>query len=669
MQVTASSNEKWFDSLTDWRLWTVPMAMTALLVVVAQFSYGGFHILVELFAIIMSYILFAFAWSTRSFNQNNYLLILACGYFWIGSLDFIHTFVAKNVDFFVIGNNNLASQFWLGSRYSEALLLLIAPFVVSKKLNDHWLIIGFGGVAVVLSIMIFSGRFPDGFVEGKGLSDFKVYSEYLIILLLGLSLVTLFSYGRDISQREKVIIAAATVLTMCAELAFSLYTSAVGFQNFIGHIFKLFSFWLVFNAIVYSNLKKPYTALQGTVEELNEYRSMLELRVQERTSELEEEKTKAEIANAAKGIFLAAMSHEIRTPMNGVLGMAELLNRSTLNDQQRSYLQSLTQSGDIMMAVVNDILDYSKIVGGDIELELIDFDIHRWLESMATTFFNSNDDSVNLILTIDPDLPKMLRGDVTRLQQIISNLLTNAIKFTTEGSIELKAQKLSLDDRQCLIRISVTDTGIGIPSDQIDNILLPFTQAEITTTRKYGGTGLGLPICKNLVEAMNSEIHIDSVSGKGSSFFFDLCLDLGSVVPTVSPTLHLDNDYTSLKVLLVEDNPTNQLVAKGQLSKLGINPVLAADGSEALKCICGEGKSFDLVLMDCEMPVMDGYEATTRIRAWERENSVTAVPIFALTAHVLAENTQRCLDVGMNGKLTKPIKIKDYLPALDSVLK
>lgn len=269
-------SESRYKSLLDWRLWAPPFTMAVVLIVLSRHSYLAFHTFAELFAIFISYLIFAFAWATRNFSKNNFLLFLACGYLWIGSLDLMHALTYKGMDVFVEGSGNLSVQFWIGTRYFEALLLLAAPFAVTRKQNGYLLAGIFGIVAAGLTTLILMGEFPVGFIEGTGLTNFKIYSEYLIDLILAAALVTLFRYGREISSGEKSLIAAAIVLTMCAELSFTFYVDVYGLSNLIGHIFKIFSFWLIFQAIVTTHLTGPYTDLQ---EGEHEYRNMLDTMV------------------------------------------------------------------------------------------------------------------------------------------------------------------------------------------------------------------------------------------------------------------------------------------------------------------------------------------------------------------------------------------------------
>ncbi len=555
------------------------------------------------------------------------------------------------------------------------------------------------------------------------------------------------------------------------------------------------------------------TAQLKTEEKLQQLNEDLEQRVNQRTRELVETnkalndaKIAAEKASAAKSEFLANMSHEIRTPMNGVLGIADILQDSELNNTQQHYVRTIQSSGKTLLAIINDILDYSKVEAGELQLENRPFNLAELVEESITPFRIVSNPEVQLIASVEPDVPIYIKGDIVRLQQVIANLLSNAFKFTRQGEICLYVSYAQCTDTHATIDFSVTDTGVGIEPERKNSLFQHFSQADPSTTRKYGGTGLGLAICKQLVNNMGGEIDVQSELGKGSRFYFNVSLELDNkagldktvtnklkhkhllladtqlvyrdiiakqaqalgmtvatvadsqtllsrlleedaakpdlilidlddgfaicrelnrymetqAIPRILLTTHsslpnqliLENNgltaayfkpsskeqlariledvlshskqdrevkdtvrydesasdnYAPLKVLLAEDNPVNRVVAVGLLSKLGVEATQVVNGAEAVNMVCEQQVPFDLILMDCEMPELDGYAATRKIRQWEEQIGRAATIIFALTAHALSEHIEKCRSAGMDGHLAKPINFEKLRNTIDKV--
>ena len=386
-------------------------------------------------------------------------------------------------------------------------------------------------------------------------------------------------------------------------------------------------------------------------------------------AELREAKRAAEEAASRSAQFLANMSHEIRTPMNGLLGMAELLEDAGLSDQHRDYLRSIQLSGKTLLVVINDILNYSKLDQGKVELDKRAFNIRNWAEASVMPYRIGAGENVKLNLIIDENIPSHLLGDDTRLQQIVGNLLSNAFKFTQQGSVTLRVEQVASTDQLSMLRFYVEDTGLGIAEDLQPIVFEKFEQADRSTTREYGGTGLGLPICKQLVELMAGEINLESEVDVGTTVDFTIPFKIPTAAADDIPSHQRGEQclYSHLNVLIVEDNPINKKVVEAMLRKLDIAYLVANNGKEAVDLICHYKKTFDLILMDCEMPVMDGYTATRAIRLWECNNKVKPTRIVALSAHVLSDQQGLCEEAGMDASIPKPLKFDALKTIIESV--
>ncbi len=369
-------------------------------------------------------------------------------------------------------------------------------------------------------------------------------------------------------------------------------------------------------------------------------------------------------ASRLKSEFLATMSHEIRTPMVGVIGMAELLGETRLTTRQRTYVEGLQRSGEAMMSIIDDILDFSKIEAGRLDLEKTDLDVRSVVhDAVGVIGEQAYGRGLKVEAAIDEAVPELLIGDPVRLRQVLLNLLGNAVKFTHEGTITVQAQPVERKKRRATLRFSVKDTGIGIDDEARARLFEPFTQADGTTTRRYGGTGLGLAICRRLVELMGGKIGVESAPGTGSEFWFEVPLDVAKGDTTRKPSNGQEGRGPLplaapglAPILVVEDAAVNQQVARGMLQRLGYQVVTASDGREAIEAF--ERERFAAILMDCQMPEIDGFTASVEIRRREAERKQPRTPIIAMTAGVMQGDRERCLAAGMDDYLPKPVRVR-----------
>jgi signal transduction histidine kinase/CheY-like chemotaxis protein len=415
--------------------------------------------------------------------------------------------------------------------------------------------------------------------------------------------------------------------------------------------------------------------MQKRIDERNKNLTHALQESKELNQELITAKEAAEASTLAKSQFLAAMSHEIRTPMNGVMGMLQLLEHSGLNDSQRNNVSIAQSSANSLLGLINDILDFSKIEAGKMDFEDIAFNLHDEMDLFIKIMaLKAQEKGLDLILNTTQLPQGMIISDPGRLRQIVTNLVSNAIKFTAKGKITLTAALIKEDPTHGRLCIDVMDTGIGIAPEKIDSLFEMFTQADGSTTRQYGGTGLGLAIVRKLSKLMGGTVSATSTLGEGSTFSVNILVELAdpSIVHkeqkvSQNPMIGQENPVWPSKtnILLVDDDPVNQMVAEELLKVIGLQTHTASNGAEALELLkAPQSKPYTLILMDCQMPVMDGYETSHAIRNGEADERYKNIPIIAMTANAMAGDREKCLLWGMNDYISKPIDINELQNAL-----
>lgn len=401
-------------------------------------------------------------------------------------------------------------------------------------------------------------------------------------------------------------------------------------------------------------LEERFNSLASHLSELQAARN-------ETLASSERARERAERANQTKTEFLANMSHELRTPLNGVLGMIDLVNEDPLTGRQQDCLLTAKQSTEDLLMVISDILDFSHIDRGTLQLENRKFDLRQVISNCAASFRHiAEKQGLSLETSFLGDWPEsaVVIGDAARLRQILSGLIDNAIKFTGDGIIEVKAAWFALEENCVLLNCSVIDSGCGIPIERVEDVFTTFQQIDASDARQFGGAGMGLSLVQRLVELMGGHVKVETDLGKGSAFQFELPFELTvhHAEKEIDQTPMLGADGKRSKALVVEDNLVNQRVATALLKRLGFDTDAAANGQEAIQFVQANHSGYDVILMDCQMPLMDGYETTRFIREWENSNGQGGTPIIALTADALPGTEAHCREAGMNDYLSKPVR-------------
>ncbi|MBF0100478.1 MAG: response regulator [Desulfobacterales bacterium] len=640
--------------------YTLNLSILVLLYLSSLYNYLLFHNFVEIFSIIIASGIFIIAWNSKKYIKNNYLIYVAIAYLFIGFLDLLHTLSYKGMQIFT-DYDYYANQLWIAARFLESLTLLIGFSLINKEkpINTIWVFLGYFFVTTCIILSIFTYKiFPVCFIEGKGLTPFKKISEYIISFIIVIDMILAYKYKAKFEPYVFKMLVFSLICTIISELAFTFYISNYGFSNLVGHYFKLFSFYAIYKAIIETGIVNPYDLI------------FRELSIKEK--HLAEAKQIADRANQAKSDFLARMSHELRTPLNGILGYAQILKRDDrLLASHKEGVLVIERSGHHLLSLINDVLDIAKIESRKMELYPCAIQFDELLENIAKLIeIRAMEKKIRFTIEKSPDLPFVIYADEKRLSQILLNLLGNAVKFTDHGEVtfHVSAETTPLDLSENTLKhrklyFKITDTGIGISQEQLSTIFDPFTQVG-DTKKMREGTGLGLTICRQLVELMGSELHVESNPEQGSTFWFELSVEQGNQhLPKVIHDKIIGVKGASRTILVVDDKYENRQVLTQMLSLLGFNVKEAENGKIALSLF--SEMIPDLIFMDIVMPEMDGYEASLKIR---QQDHGQAVKIIACSASVSTLKMKTDDVVLFDDFIGKPVQFEQIYNSIERSL-
>ncbi|WP_207687777.1 MASE3 domain-containing protein [Desulfonema limicola] len=620
------------------------------------YSYLLFHNISELFSIIVACGIFMVAWNSRKYMESNYLVFIAIAYLFVAGLDLLHTLSYKGMQIFK-DYDYYANQLWIGARYLESISLLAAFIYIKKERTLNPYII-FSIYMIIFSIIVMSvfywKIFPVCFIEGQGLTPFKKISEYIICFILFIDITLLFQYRDKFEKNVFQFLVCSLFCTIIAELAFTFYISNYGFSNLVGHYFKIFSFYMIYKAIIETGIVKPHDII------------FRELILKEH--KLKEARDAADVANKAKSEFLANMSHELRTPLNGILGYAQILKLDpSLSKSQRGGVDVIERSGRHLLNLINEVLDLSKIEARKMEIHESVINFSEFLKNIVNIInVRAKQKKILFFSEFDKNLPVHIAADEKRLSQILLNILGNAVKFTRQGKVVFTVQKLENKEDSQFTRIyfQIEDTGIGIEENQIEDIFSPFKQVG-EFSRTIEGTGLGLSISQKLVKMMGSRLDVTSTPGKGSVFSFVLQLKQSFEPLEEKESYHkkITGIKDKKKILIVDDQEANRSVLISLLSPLGFEIMEACDGREGFQ----KALEFlpDLIFMDLVMPKSDGFEATRNIR---NSPELQHARVVAVSASSFLSPQEIIAKSNFDGFIPKPVQIQEIFKSLETHL-
>ena len=662
-QLSLAAARRWIIAMTALYLclWLLPGHVE-----IGQKNFLPLHLSLEWLSICVAILGFAVSWHAYFEEHPGNIVLIGTVLLGVGLLDFGHQMSIQGMPVFVTPSGvNKSISFWIAARCLAAVGLLtiaVRPWELAGSARFRYRLLG---IVLAYTLLVYwltlfkPALLPQFFIAGQGLSPIKIDLEYLLIALYLAAAWLLYrrAAGGDEHGASSLFVAAATAAL--SELCLTLYTSTSDAFIVAGHIFKIVAYLFLYRAVFVASVRRPFAERQKIAAELDRYRRHLEDLVETRTAELSRARDEAQAASRAKSTFLANMSHEIRTPLNAIIGFNYLLQNKITEAEPRAQLHKAGEAAQHLLRIINDILDLSKIEVGKLTLEEIDFSPVQVLEdALALLRQQAAAKGLRLDAAVAADVPAWLHGDPLRLKQVLLNYVGNAIKFSEHGDIRIRIGVSEADARGVLLKITVSDQGIGLSPEQAARLFQSFTQADDSTSRRFGGTSLGLVIVRHLATLMGGEVGVTSEPGVGSTFWMSARLTRatapGSRPDSAGPqplARILARSYPAdLRLLLVEDDLVNQEVAFTLLAETGLAVDTADNGRQAVELV--RAGNYALVLMDVQMPEMDGLAATRAIRQLPGREKL---PILAMTANALSDDRRRSLEAGMNGQINKPI--------------
>lgn len=626
---------------------------------ISTLEYLVFHAFTEIISVGISLAIFIIMYNAKSIVINNYLRIIGISYLFIAILDILHILSYEGMNIFSPGHY-FANQVWIATRFFESTVMSCGFYFIGKKnakpVNEKFLIAIYSAIISIIILTIFYWQvFPECYVAGVGQTKFKIYSEFVISFIFIMNLLFLIRKKEYFTERVFSLLKLSFVFYIATEVAFTIYISNYGFSNLIGHYLKLVAFYFSYRALVETSIKEPYSTIFNELNKKNQY--------------LEE-------LNKTKDKLFSIIGHDLRSPIAGIGSMLDLISMETgENDYSRvqQYMALMRKSTSTTIDLLDNLLDWSRSQNNSLLIKKESFLINQLIEENLNFFSNvSKQKNIELIFSNECEVDMLVIADKIMITTVLRNLINNAIKFTARGG------KVKVSARQTgdYVKISVSDTGVGIKDADQSGLFNFNTNKSSYGTEGEKGTGLGLVLCRDFIEKNDGTIWVESVYGKGTTFYFTVRyggLDVNTIKVSESAksvdlaNLALDtsipenNCSYKPRILVAEDDLINSNIIKKFFEKKGLLHDIAADGDEALKLF--HKNDYDIVFMDCMMPFKDGYEVTATIRKIEAEKKHTI--IVAMTASAMDGDRERCLKAGMDYYMSKPIDFKAMLEIID----